>query len=72
MTLSATVPEVYVSAMNTFFTDPYDTLEDTLNNLKSLKINSYPEDNITDLCADILVNDDCLESARAFNTENLG
>ena len=40
--------------------------------MKSLKLKSYPGENFTDLCAAILLGDELLESAGAFNTEHLG
>ena len=40
--------------------------------MKSLKLNSYPGDNVTDLCTVILVDHERLESADTFNTEQLG
>ena len=53
--LTATGPEVYVAIMTTFLSDSYDALEDTLNNMKSLKLNRYQGENVTDCCAAILV-----------------
>ena len=58
--------------MTTFLSDSYDSLEDNLNHMKSLKLKSYPGDNVTDCCAAILVDAECLESAGAFKPENLG
>ena len=49
--LTATVPEVFVTTMNKFLSDSYDDLEETLNNMKSLKLKSYPGENVTDCCA---------------------
>ena len=40
--------------------------------MKSLKIKSYPGENVTDLCAAILVYAEHLESAGAFKPEHLG
>ena len=45
--LTSTRPEVYVSAMTTFFSNSYNDLEETVNNLKSLKINSYLGENVS-------------------------
>ena len=53
--LTATGPEVYVAIMTTFISDSYDALEETLNHMKSLKLKSYPGENVTDCCAAILV-----------------
>ena len=70
--LTATVPEVYVAIMTTFLSDFYDALEETLNHMKSLKLKSYPGENVIDCCAAILVDAERLESAGALNPEHLG
>ena len=70
--LTATGPEVYVAIMTTFLSDSYDALEETINHTKSLKLKSYPGENVTDCCAAILVDDESLESAGAFKPEHLG
>ena len=46
--LTETGPEVYVSTMTMFLSDYYDDLEVTLTHIKSLKLNSYPRENVTD------------------------
>ena len=40
--------------------------------MKSLKLKSYPGDNVTDYCAAILVDADHLESDGALKYEHLG
>ena len=70
--LTATGPEVFVTTMTTFISDSYDSLEETLTHMKSLKINSYLGENVTDCCAEILVDVERLESAGAFKPEHLG
>ena len=40
--------------------------------MKSLKLKSYPGENVTDCCASILVDAERLESAGDFNPEHLG
>ena len=70
--LTATGPEVFVATMTTFLSDSYDALEETLNHMKSLKLKSYPGENVTDCCAAILVDAERLESAGAFKPEHLG
>ena len=40
--------------------------------MKSLKLKSYPGQNVTDCCAAILVDAERLQSARAFKPEHLG
>ena len=39
--------------------------------MKSLKLKNYPWENVTDCCAEILVEAECLESAGAFKPEHL-
>ena len=70
--LTATGPEVFVTTMTTFISDSYDSLEETLTHMKSLKLKSYPWENVTDFCAAILVDFELLESAQAFNYEYIG
>ena len=69
--LTATVPEVYVSTMTTVLSDSYDSLAETLNHTKNLKIKDNPGDNVADCCDTILVDVDHLEIARVFNHEHL-
>ena len=70
--LTATGPEVFVATMTTFLSDSYDALEETLNHMKSIKLKSYPGENVTDCCAAILVDADLLDSAGDFKPEHLG
>ena len=72
MPLTATGPEIFVTTMTKFLFDSYDALEETLNHMKSLKLKNYPEENITDCCAAILVDAERLESDEAFKPEHLG
>ena len=72
MPLTATGPEVFVATMTKFLSDSYDTLEEILNHMKSLKLKSYPGGNVTDCCAAILVDSERLESSGAFKPEHLG
>ena len=60
MLLTATGSRVFVATMTTFLSDSYDALEETLNHMKSLKLESYPGENVTDCCAAILVDADSL------------
>ena len=53
--LTTTVSAVFVATMTTFLSHSYDALEDTLTHRKSLKLKSYPGENITDLSVSILV-----------------
>ena len=66
--LTSTGPEVFVATMTTFLSNYYDYLEETITQTKSIKLKSYPGDNITDCCTAILVDDECLESDGAFKT----
>ena len=72
MPITATVPEVFVATMTIFLSDYYDGLEETLTHTKSIKIKSYPGENVTDYCATILVDNEILESSGALNPEHLG
>ena len=40
--------------------------------MKSLKLKSYPGENVTDCCAEILIDAERLESMGAFKPEHLG
>ena len=70
--LTATGPEVFVATTTTFLSDFYDDLEETLTHTKIIKIKSYPGENIAYFCAVILVDDDQIESIRAFKPEHIG
>ena len=70
--LTATGPEIFFATMTTFLSDSYDPLEENMNHIKSLKLKSYPGENVTDCCAEILVDAERLESARALNPEHPG
>ena len=70
--LTATGPEVFVVTMNTFLSYYYYILEETLTHMKSLKLNIYPGENVTDCCAAILVDSKRLDSSGAFKPEHLG
>ena len=72
MPLTATGTEVFVYTMTKFLFDSYDDLEDTITQIKSLKLKSYPGENITDCYTVILVDAERLESAGAFKPEHLG
>ena len=70
--LTSTGPEVFVVTMTVFLSGYYYALEDTIIHMKSLKLKNYPGENITDLCAAILVDAECFDSYGAFNYEHLG
>ena len=70
--LKATVPEVLVATITTFLSDFYDALDETLTNMKCLKLKNYPGENVTDYCAAILVDAKRLESDGVFKPEHLG
>ena len=40
--------------------------------MNSLKLKSYPGENVADCCAEILVDAECLGSSGAFKPEDLG
>ena len=69
--LKATVPEVYSDFMKTILSYSYYALEETLNYLKSIKLNSYPGENISDFCVAILVDSYFLDRSIDFNTKYL-
>ena len=71
MPLTGTGPEVYVATMNTVLSDSYDSLVDTMNHMKMIKLKIYPGEKVTDLCATILVDAKRLESAGSFKHELL-
>ena len=48
---TATGPEVFVTIMTKFLSNSYDALEETINHMNSLKLNSYPGENVTHFCA---------------------
>ena len=70
--LTSTGPEVYVATMTTVLSNYYDSLVDTINHTKSLKLKDHPWGNVTDFCDAILVYVERLESAVSFKPENLG
>ena len=72
MLLISAVPEVYVATMNTFISDYYDYLEETLTHMKMIKLKSYLGENVTYLCTQILVDAEHLDSAGDFNPDYLG
>ena len=59
--LKATEPEVYITATPTIISDSNDALEETINNLKIIKLRIYMEDNNAYFCNSILVDDECPE-----------
>ena len=72
MPLKVAGHKVFVATMNTFLSDSYDALEETLAHMNSLKINSCPGDIITDFCTVNLEDADHFEISGAFETERLG
>ena len=69
--LTATGPEIFVATMTKCLSDSCDALEETLSNMKSLKLKIYPGENITYCCAEILVDSERLESSGDFKTDHL-
>ena len=70
--LIETGPEVFFATMTTFLSNYYDDLEENITHMNILKLKRYPGDNVTDCCASILVDDDCVESAGVFKLEHPG
>ena len=48
--LTPTGPEVFFATMNTFLSNYYDALEETLTHMKSIKLKIYPGCNVTYFC----------------------
>ena len=71
MPLTATGPKVFVSNMTKFLSDFYDTLEEIITHMKSLKLKIYPGENVTYFCVEILVDAERLECASAFKPDHL-
>ena len=69
--LTATGPKVFVSNMTKFLSDFYDTLEEIITHMKSLKLKIYPGENVTYFCVEILVDAERLECASAFKPDHL-
>ena len=70
--LTSTGPEVFFATMTKFLSDSYDAFEETLTHTKSLKIKRYRGENVTDCCAEMLVDAERLEIDGAFKPEPLG
>ena len=70
--LTVTGPEVFFSTMTTFISDYYDTLEETIAHMNSLKLKCYPGENNKDFFAAVSVDAESFESAEYFNLEHLG
>ena len=66
VTLTATGPEVHVATMTTALSDSYDSLMETLNHIKSLKLKYHLRYNVVYCYDEIVVDDDRLDSARSF------
>ena len=70
--LTETGSEFFFVTTTTFLSNCYDALEETLTHMNSLKLKIYPGENVTNLCAEILVDAERLESAGNFKPEHLG
>ena len=70
--LIATGPEVYVATMISVLSNFYDSLVETLDHMKSLKLNYHPSENVAECCDEILVDADFLERDGDFSTNHLG
>ena len=57
--------------MDTVISDSYNSLEETLNHLKSLKLKIYVGQNVADCCAKIFVDYENPVCYGAFKTKNL-
>ena len=72
MPVTAAGPEVFVTIVTKFLSGSYDALEETINQMKSFNLNSYPGENFPDFCVSILVDAESLEIYGAFKPEHLG
>ena len=70
--LTASGTEVFVATMDTFLSDSYDDLKETLIHMKIIKLKIYPGENVIDCCTPILVDDERLEISGAFKPDHLG
>ena len=70
--MTSTGPGLFVATMTIFLYDCYDALEDTLTQMEILKLKSYSGENVTDCCAEILVDAERFDSAGDFKPDNLG
>ena len=70
--VTATGPEVFFFTMTTFISHSYDDLEEALTHMEILKLKSYPGENITDFCVEILVDAERLDISRSFKSKHLG
>ena len=61
--LTETGPKVFVTTITTLLYNSHDALEETITDMKSLKLKSYQVDNFTYFCAEILVDAELLKSA---------
>ena len=69
--LTETEPEVYVVTIINIISDPYDSLVETINLMKSIKLKDHLGENAAECCDEILVDAGCLESAGTFKPEPL-
>ena len=58
--------------MTTFLFYTHDALEETINHVKSLKLKSYPGENVADFCYEILVDSERLEGSGVLKPEHVG
>ena len=72
VTLTATRPEVYVFIMTIFLSNYYNALEETHNNMKSIKLKIYLGEYVIDCCAAILAYSEGLENSGVFTPKHLG
>ena len=72
MSLKTSVHEVYVASITTFIFGCYNSLEETLTHMKSLKLKSYTVDNVTYFCAAILVDAERLDNAGELQCKHIG
>ena len=72
MPLRATRTDIFVATITTFLFGSYDAFEENLTHMKIINLKTYLGENVTDFCAEILVDAELLESAGAFKPHHLG
>ena len=70
--MTETIPKVYDNTMINVLPNPYDGLEETLTHSSSLKLKSWIGENVTYLCAAILIDSERLNSSTSFKPDHIG
>ena len=65
--MSASGPEMYVAIMTVCFSDSFEALEETKNELRKMKLTDFPGENVVDCAAKVLRLAERLDSAGEFD-----